>query len=108
MILTNKKMFEVVEDIVGEAGVAIVKYLKDFSLPSLDGADIFMTAPHFFQIELANQYLDLLINLKAVVITSVNINYGADGRMAMTKDGFPKHMNVQVSFRDRYAPYNED
>ncbi len=29
MVLTNKKMFEIVEDIVGEAGVAIVKYLKD-------------------------------------------------------------------------------
>jgi transcription initiation factor TFIIE subunit alpha len=29
MILTNKKLFEVVEDIVGESGVKIVKYLKD-------------------------------------------------------------------------------
>ena len=29
MILTNKKLFEVVEEIVGEAGVDIVKYLKD-------------------------------------------------------------------------------
>lgn len=29
MILTNKKLFEVIEEIVGELGVAIVKYLKD-------------------------------------------------------------------------------
>jgi transcription initiation factor TFIIE subunit alpha len=29
MILTNKKLFEVIEEIVGESGVAIVKYLKD-------------------------------------------------------------------------------
>ncbi|MBW2979805.1 hypothetical protein KY360_00130 [Candidatus Woesearchaeota archaeon] len=29
MILTNKKLFEVIEGIVGEPGIVIVKYLKD-------------------------------------------------------------------------------
>jgi len=29
MMLTNKKLFEVISDLVGEAGVDIVKYLKD-------------------------------------------------------------------------------
>lgn len=85
----------------------IIQMMRKYSLPESVIDSTIVLAPHYFDIELSNSYLDTMINFKGVVITSMNVNYGADGNMQQHADGIPKHVRVDLGFTERRMSLSE-
>lgn len=79
----------------------IILNLKKFSLPRSIVGGVALLAPFSFEIEIGNERLKKLINMNDVVITGINVNYGADGGMQMFSDGTPKHITMQLEVAER-------
>lgn len=79
----------------------IILNLKKFSLPRSIVSGVALLAPFSFEIEIGNERLKKLINMNDVVITGINVNYGADGGMQMFSDGTPKHITMQLEVSER-------
>lgn len=79
----------------------IILNLKKFSLPRSITGGVALLAPFSFEIEIGNERLKRLINMNDVVITGINVNYGADGGMQMFSDGTPKHITMQLEVSER-------
>ena len=79
----------------------IILNLKKFSLPRSIVGGVALLAPFSFEIEIGNERLKKLINMNDVVITGINVNYGADGGMQMFSDGTPKHITMQLEVSER-------
>jgi len=99
--------FDLVPNNIEEATtmISIINLFKIYTLPESTMSGAMVLAPHFFEIQIANPYINDMIKLDEVVCTSVNINYGADGQMQQTGDGVPKYMQLSLSFRDKRMQY---
>lgn len=100
---TFSMSFDLIPNSPEEAGniMSIVYLLKAFSAPKVDEAGITMHAPNFFDIEIANPFISSLINLNGVVISDMNVSYGADGNMQCFSDGMPKYIKLELTFKER-------
>lgn len=87
--------------------LGIITAIKNFSLPTTALNGVAILAPYFFSIELTNPYIDSMIKMQDVVLTNMEINYGADGNMQqMAVDGMPKHIQMTLNFRDKKMLYS--
>jgi len=86
----------------------IVLQLKKFSSPELVAGGVGLLAPHYFDIELSNPHISKLANINGVVLTSIDVNYGADGNMQQYSDGTPKFMNLNLKFNERRMTSKND
>ena len=82
--------------------IKIIKALKKYSSPEIVIASALMLAPHFFDIEFGNDTVDTLMGIKGVVLTNIEVNYGASGQMAYVgNDGMIKHTSLALTFAER-------
>lgn len=100
---TFNMSFDLIPNSPEEAGsiMGIIYLLKAFSAPKVDASGITMHAPNYFDIEIANPWISALINLKGVVISDINLSYGADGNMQCFSDGMPKYIKLELAFKER-------
>ena len=75
----------------------LILMLKKYSSPSkLELNDVVLLAPYYFDIKISNQMVSDLFNMRSVVITNMQCDYGADGSMQVFQDGFPKHITMTL------------
>lgn len=96
-------MFELVPNSATEAKtiIKIMKMLRKYSLPSTMVNHAVLLSPHYFSIKFGNDTLDKAINARDVVLTGINVDYGADGGMQFLADGTPKQMTLNLTFAER-------
>jgi hypothetical protein len=87
--------------------IKIMHLIRQYSLPSSVLNGVVLLAPHFFDIEVTNKYINGLLNIRGVVLTNMSVNYGADGQMQQTYDGIPKYMQMTLSFREKSMSLSE-
>lgn len=88
--------------------IEIIQYLKMFSLPNVDISGITLRAPNYFNITIGNPLISGLVNMMGVVITSINLDYGADGSMEVLPNGLPKQISLSITFAERQALTQKD
>lgn len=81
--------------------IEIILKLKAYSAPATGINGVTIQAPNFFDISLENDYIDQMIHMKGVVLTNINVDYGADGFMQQTPDGMPKYIKLDLTFAER-------
>ena len=81
--------------------IKIIMKLKEYSSPEMALGGISLLAPNYFDLEIANEYLSGAANIKNVVLSSINVNYGADGAMQFAADGTPKYISMSLTFKER-------
>lgn len=79
----------------------IIKTIKKYSSPGLAYANSVMIAPNYFKLKFNNEFIDLLVNAKDVVLKNIDVTYGAEGKMEMFHDGRPKHIKMSLTFGER-------
>jgi hypothetical protein len=82
-----------------ESILSIIMKLKQFSSPQRSRS-VFLLAPHFFEFKFDNGYINALVKMGRVVLTSIAVDYGADGSMQMTGDGIPKFMTLNLTWQE--------
>jgi len=91
-----------------ESIIGIIMKFKQYASPSKDPYGVSLLAPHYFSIDVSNKWISAAIDLERVVISSLSVNYGADGNMQQTADGMPKFMNISVTFNEVDMKTQED
>ena len=86
----------------------LVYLLKRYSSPKTTIEGVSLLAPHYFDISIANQYIDKIISMSGVVLQNIVVNYSADGAMQMTPDGIPKYMQLGLTFVERKMRTEKD
>jgi len=92
----------------------IISSFKYFSSPTKGIAGVSMLAPHFFTLKIANKYLNNMILPGHLVITDVSVDYAADGSFNLYEGemqdggGFPKMINLSISFSDLRMRFSDD
>lgn len=101
--------FDLIPNSVEDASeiYAIILLLKKYSAPSTALASALILAPHFFEIEFTNPYINTLIRATDVVLKSMTVDYGADGYMQQTPDGIPKYIKLDLVFAERHMMTSE-
>ena len=80
--------------------IAIIMKLKQFSSPSRMSGGVSLLSPHFFSIQFSNEYVTAMAKIDRVVLKNIQVDYGADGAMQQMFDGFPKQINVSLSWQE--------
>lgn len=91
-----------------ESILMIITKFKQYSSPSQITATPMLNAPFNFKISNDNSYLNVLTAIDTVVLTSISVDYGADGAMEMFGDGMPKHITLSLSFAENRLRTAED
>jgi hypothetical protein len=87
---------------------AIIIKMKKYSLPTLAAGGVAILGPDFFEIKVSNPFINSMMEISNVVLTSLSINYSADGNMQMmVEDGMPKHIILSLTFKDREMLYSK-
>lgn len=86
----------------------IIAKFKQYSSPSQISSSPMLSAPFHFKITNSNSYLNLLTGMDMMVLTSISVDYGADGAMEMFGDGMPKHISLSLSFAENRVRTAED
>lgn len=87
----------------------IIRWFKYYSSPEFNTLGVTMTSPHIFEVSFAgNPYVSELFNMKKCVITSLNVDYAADGSFALFQDGFPKQINMSMTFAEMRVTYAQE
>jgi len=74
--------------------------LKQWASPTKQISGVTLLAPNWFNIELSNEYISALSKIDRVVLSEMNVDYGADGAMQQTADGMPKYMTLNLTFQE--------
>ena len=86
----------------------IITWFKYFSSPTYGGT-LALLSPHVFNINFAgNEYISQMFNMQACVLTAINVDYGADGAFSLFQDGFPKQINLTLSFAENRITYAQE
>ena len=86
----------------------IVRKLKMYGSPETAAGKLILKSPCYFRIEFNNELLDRALQFYEVVLTSIEIEYVPGGNMEMFNDEMPKHIQLNMSFRDREPKLRED
>lgn len=81
--------------------IAIIMKLKEYSSPEKMPGGVSILAPHYFDIEISNEYISGLASMRGVVLQNIVVNYGADGAMQQFPDGTPKYIQLGLTFNER-------
>lgn len=85
----------------------IVKF-KQFSSPQQSGVGPILYSPFNFKIINENSYMNLLTSIDRVVLTSLSVDYGADGAMELFSDGMPKFISLTLTFSETRVRTSQD
>lgn len=85
----------------------ILYIMRQYALPSVALSHAVMLAPHYFQIEFSNGYINTLVGATDVVLKNISLDYGADGQMQQFPDGQPKQMKLDLVFAERSMSTNQ-
>jgi len=111
---SEPRTFTVSWDLIPESKIEadsiyeIVMKLKEYSSPTKTNMGSTLRAPYYFSIKLNNDYLNTMLSLDRVVITSIALNYSADDGMQLTYDGMPKHMRLELGLSEAELQTAED
>lgn len=84
----------------------IILWFKMYSSPTLKATSAIMLAPYCFNIDFgSNPYISEMFNMKCAVITNLQVEYGSDGSFQLFQDGFPKQINLSISFAESELTY---
>lgn len=87
----------------------IILWFKYYSSPEYNLFGVTMTSPHIFMLHFAgNSHISEMYNMKKCVLTSMNVDYGSDGAFSVFQDGFPKQINVSLSFAEMRITYAQE
>ena len=86
----------------------IIAKFKQYSSPSQISSSPLVNAPYHFKIRNDNTFLTLLTAMDSVVLTSMSVDYGADGNMEMFGDGMPKYIGLTLTFAETRVRTAED
>lgn len=79
----------------------ILLKLKEYSSPEMSPGGVSILSPCFFDLKIGNDLISAVANTRGLVLTNMNIDYGADGAMQFLPDGTPKYMKLDLSFAER-------
>lgn len=79
----------------------ILMKLRKYSLPTTGLSHVVLLSPYYFDIDFSNEYINVMMNIKGVVLTNISVNYGADGQMQQYNDGMPKQIKLDLTFAER-------
>lgn len=79
----------------------IVHVFKKYGLPKSTINGISLMSPYIFEIVLANKDMNNLINMNNLVLTAMEVSYGADGAMEFLPNGAPKYMKLTLRFNEK-------
>ena len=87
----------------------IIMWFKAYSSPGFVQNVPIMMSPYIFSIDFSgNQYISEMFNMKECVLTNMSVDYGADGAFSLFADGFPKQINMSLSFAEARVTYGEE
>lgn len=86
-------------------GILAFKYYMSGSAPQ---SSMFMKQNYVFKIKFMNPKLEEMIEISNVEfnLTSLSVDYGADGEFSMTNNGAVKHILLVASFEERKPRYS--
>lgn len=88
--------------------MALTKVLEYHASPDLGAKAVMIRYPSTWDIEFKNAEggdLDLMLNLKPCVVSSLSFNYTPDGLWRTFKTGHPIHMKVSIGFTETELIY---
>lgn len=84
----------------------IILWFKMYSSPTLVPNSAVMLSPYCFNLDFgSNPYISEMFNMKCAVITNIQVDYGSDGNMQLFQDGFPKQINLTMTFSEAELTY---
>ena len=86
----------------------IIRVIKQYSAPSTVVKSALIMSPYVWKIELGNKYLDDSIRFHEGFITNIDVTYGSSGGSIFTKDGYPKSINMSLTFMETRLKYQEE
>lgn len=107
---TFSMSFDLIPDSAEEAEqiIKIILRLKQYSSPSKIITGVALVAPYYFNIKLSNEYISAMAKFDNCVLTNISVDYGSDGAMQQTADGFPKHINLSLQWKELHMTTRED
>jgi len=102
--------FDFIPDSEEEANmiIQIIMRLKQYSSPSRLVGGVALMAPYYFNVQFSNDYINAMAKLDYCVLSNITVDYGADGNMQQTHDGFPKHIVMSLAFQELHMTTMED
>jgi len=88
--------------------LTLLMSFKKFTSPKSTIDGVSLLAPYFWDVDFGNAAIDETMNIKGMVITSVEINYIADGNAQFFSSGIPKHIQLSLSMSERRMMTMED
>ena len=88
--------------------IKIIIRLKQYSSPSRLVGGVALMAPYYFDISISNDYVKAMAKLDYCVLSNIAVDYGADGAMQQTNDGFPKHITLALTWQELHMTTMED
>ena len=86
----------------------IIAKFKQYSSPTQAKSSPILYAPYHFKITNSNSYINLLTAIDTVVLSSISVDYGADGSMELFGDGMPKYISLSLNFEEDRVRTAED
>lgn len=82
---------------------SIIKIFKTYSLPSTVVSGTALLSPSMFDITIGNELMNDLIRMNSLVLTNIDVSFGAEGDMQLFYDGTPKMITMSLSFKERFT-----
>lgn len=79
----------------------ILLKLKEYSSPEMSPGGVSILSPCFFDLKIGNALISSVANTRGLVLTNIDIDYGADGGMQFLPDGTPKYIKLNLAFNER-------
>jgi hypothetical protein len=86
----------------------LVRSLKSYGSPESLSGRLLVKAPNFFGLEFHNKVLNDALRFDEVVLVSLSVDYVNGGNMELYEDGMPKHITLNMTFRDRQPKLRDD
>ena len=86
----------------------MVKMIKAYGTPDTMAGKLLVKEPHFFGLRFNNFVLDNALRFDEVVLVTASIDYVPGGTMELYNDGQPKHIQLNMTFKDRMPKLMRD
>ena len=86
----------------------IVRKIKMYGSAESVAGKLLIKSPCFFGLEFNNKILNQALQFDEVVLISASIDYVPGGNMETYNDNMPKHIQLNMTFRDREPKLRED
>jgi hypothetical protein len=84
----------------------MIKTFKGWASPQPDSAKIMIQQPATWKLKFSTTVEDM-IRFTDMVVTNISVNYAPNGYSDFFNDGFPKQVNLSISFAERRTTYRE-